>query len=224
MNHHTTKSRIQENPYFFYAYILISSVLLIILLFIDKGEGVILFNDLRGSIFDDIFKFLSSLGEGLYFLLFLLIAAVYRFKYLILGISVYLGSGLVTQILKNIFREPRPSVFFQGSDLVTYVEDFQLHSYNSFPSGHTTGGFAIFLFLAIITKNKPVGLFYLICAWLVGISRVFLVQHFLIDVLFGSLIGIFFTIYIINGFENSDKIKKSEWYNYSLVEKIKKNK
>lgn len=224
MNHHTTKSRIQENPYFFYAYILISSVLLIILLFIDKGEGVIFFNDLRGSIFDDIFKFLSSLGEGLYFLLFLLIAAVYRFKYLILGISVYLGSGLVTQILKNIFREPRPSVFFQGSDLVTYVEDFQLHSYNSFPSGHTTGGFAIFLFLAIITKNKPVGLFYLICAWLVGISRVFLVQHFLIDVLFGSLIGIFFTIYIINGFENSDKIKKSEWYNYSLVEKIRKNK
>ncbi|MFA5512610.1 MAG: phosphatase PAP2 family protein [Candidatus Kapaibacterium sp.] len=224
MNHHTTKSRIQENPYFFYAYILISSVLLITLLFIDKGEGVIFFNDLRGSIFDDIFKFLSSLGEGLYFLLFLLIAAVYRFKYLILGISVYLGSGLVTQILKNIFREPRPSVFFQGSDLVTYVEDFQLHSYNSFPSGHTTGGFAIFLFLAIITKNKPVGLFYLICAWLVGISRVFLVQHFLIDVLFGSLIGIFFTIYIINGFENSDKIKKSGWYNYSLVEKIRKNK
>src|SRR5690606_35369696 len=130
--------------------------------------------------------------------------------------------GAVTQLLKNMFKEPRPKIFFENTDLVTYVQDFTLNSWNSFPSGHTTSGIAIFLFLALITKNKKIGALYMIAAIFVALSRVYLVQHFFIDVYFGSLVGTLFTLWIFNLYENSQKVNRSKWYNYSLKSKIMK--
>jgi len=220
LNKHTVRSRISENPYFFGLYAVLLAAGCIILLMIEKGDGNIFFNNWRGSNWDYFFKFFSSLGEGGYFAGLLLIIGVFSFKYIVTGVSVYLGSGAVTQILKNMFNMPRPKVFFEGTDLVTYVKDFDLYSWQAFPSGHSTGGFAIFLFLALITKNKKLGSVYLVCAFFVGMSRVYLVQHFLIDVYFGSMIGVFMTIVIYNLFENSDKVTNAEWYNFSLFSKI----
>jgi len=220
-NKHTFTSLIRENSSYFVSYLIFLIAGAVLLLIIDKGDAVIFFNDWRGSSWDSFFIFFSGVGEGLYFSIFLLIIGIFRFKYLVLGVAVYLGSGAVTQILKNIFRIPRPKIFFANTDLVTYVENVKLLSSNSFPSGHTTSGFAIFLFLALITKNKTLGPVFLFCAFLVGISRIYLVQHFLIDVYFGSLIGIFFTLLIYKLFENSQKITQSNWYNFSLFNYLK---
>jgi len=217
------KSRIVENPYYFYTYGILLIIGLYFLLTINKGDFVIYFNDWRGSNWDYVFKFFSSLGEGEYFGIFLLILALFRLKYLISGVSIYLVSGAVSQILKNIFQIPRPKVFFEGTELVTYVKNYELFSWNSFPSGHSTSGFAIFLFLALITKNKKIGILYIICAFMVAVSRVYLVQHFLIDIYFGSIIGVIFTILVFNFYENTNKINNSNWYNYSLFEKFLPN-
>jgi membrane-associated phospholipid phosphatase len=216
----TFKSRVKDNPYYFYTYGILLIIGFYFLLNINKGDFVIYFNDWRGSNWDYVFKLFSSMGEGEYFGLFLLLLAIFRLKYLITGLSVYLVTGAVAQILKNIFKIPRPKVFFEGTNLVTYIKDYEIFSWNSFPSGHSTSGFAIFLFLAIITKNKKIGLVYIACAFMVAVSRVYLVQHFLIDIYFGSILGVIFTILVFNFFDNYNKINNSNWYNFSLLEKI----
>lgn len=221
MTKHTIKSRITENPYFFYSYALFLVIGFFILIFTDKGYVNILFNDYRNTQLDLFFIYSSKMGEGLYFSIILVILTLSRFRYLVLGLSVYLGSGLISQILKNIFDIDRPKIFFGDSGLATFVENVEIYSHLSFPSGHSTSGFAIFLFLSVITKNKKYGLLFLLCAVFVATSRVFLMQHFFIDIYFGSLIGVFFTIIFLNLFENSERIKKSNWYNFSMLDKIK---
>lgn len=212
---------IKENKFFFISYIAFLIIAGIILLNIKKGDAVIFFNDMRGS-YDGFFIFLSDLGEGLLFGIFLIIIGLFRLKYLILGVASFLISGAVTQILKNIFLVPRPKVFFAGTDLVTFVNDVVLLSGKAFPSGHTTSGFAIFLFLALITPNKKIGVIFLFGAVLVGTSRIYLVQHFFVDVYFGSVIGVVFTLLTFMIFENSQKITRTNWYNYSIIKKIKR--
>ncbi len=214
----TVKSRIKDNPYFFGMYFLFLILGYFILLNINKGDCVIYFNDMRGTYLDDVFRFFSSLGEGIQFAVFLIIAGVFRIKYLFNGLMIYFIPGIVSQLMKNIFKIPRPKAFFEGSDLVTYVDGFELFSHNSFPSGHTTSGFAIFLFLSLITPYKPLGIFYFVMALLVGISRVYLVQHFLIDVYFGSMVGVFAGMLTYNYIENNPKISSSKWYNFSIYE------
>jgi membrane-associated phospholipid phosphatase len=221
INKHSFKSLIMENSYFFGSYLLLLIAGAIVLMLINKGDAVIFFNDWRGSFWDSVFIFLSGVGEGLYFSILLLIIGVFSFRYIVLGVSAYLASGAVTQILKNIFKIQRPKVFFSDTDLVTYVADFRMLSSNSFPSGHTTSGFAIFLFLALISKNKQIGMVFLFCALLVGLSRVYLVQHFLVDIYFGSLVGVFFTLLIYKLLENSQKFSQSNWYNFSLYNYLK---
>jgi membrane-associated phospholipid phosphatase len=60
----------------------------------------------------------------------------------------------------------------------------------SFPSGHTTSVFAFMAFLSIITKNKLFSILYLLMAIFAAYSRMYLAQHFLEDVITGSIIGV----------------------------------
>ena len=63
-----------------------------------------------------------------------------------------------------------------------------MHSFFSFPSGHTVSAFALFAFFAFLSKNKY-GFIWLIFAVLTAFSRIYLCQHFLIDTFAGSVIG-----------------------------------
>ena len=80
----------------------------------------------------------------------------------------------------NIFL-PAYSYFIDG---VTHI------GFASFPSGHTTSVFALATLLAIFDGNKKWNSLYLLAAVAVGYSRIYLGQHFLGDVLVGSLIGV----------------------------------
>lgn len=60
----------------------------------------------------------------------------------------------------------------------------------SFPSGHTATAFALFTGISLFVRNRriKVGMFFPALA--VAFSRIYLMQHFLSDVLVGSLIGV----------------------------------
>ena len=61
---------------------------------------------------------------------------------------------------------------------------------SSFPSGHTMSAFALFGLVALLLpQKKSVALVILFLAVLVGISRVYLIHHFFIDIYAGSIIG-----------------------------------
>jgi membrane-associated phospholipid phosphatase len=83
-----------------------------------------------------------------------------------------------------------------GVDLPETVPEVHLRrAMNSFPSGHTSAAFSLFICLALITPRKWAPL-WVVSAWAVAYSRIYLSQHFLEDVLLGSVIGLFSTIAI----------------------------
>ncbi len=213
-------SRIIENPYFFSFYGILFITACIIILSINKGDEIIFFNQWRNSDIDNFFIFFSLLEENGYFVIFILTLGLFRIKYLIIGISSYIIAGAVVQLIKLFYNMPRPKIYFEGTNLVRFIDNYHINSWYSFPSGHSTSCFAFFLFLAIITKNKKIGIIFLFCAMLVAISRIYLAQHFSNDVFAGSIIGVFFTILVINFFDNNPKINSSNWYNYSIINKL----
>lgn len=113
---------------------------------------------------------------------------------------VYVGGigatvALVSYSLKSYFRHPRPSLYFDRNgmlDEIIKVGDVALHGgLSSFPSGHTMSGFALYAFVAfVIPKKKWMGVFLFSVALLVGLSRIYLVQHFLQDAFLGGILGV----------------------------------
>jgi len=60
---------------------------------------------------------------------------------------------------------------------------------HSFPSGHSASAFALCLSLAIILKKRVWQLAMFLAAITIAYSRVYLSQHFLVDIWAGSAIG-----------------------------------
>ena len=106
-------------------------------------------------------------------------------------------SALISQLIKHIWNMPRPKTFFE--DLQEYVlpvvEGVHMHSWHSFPSGHTASFFVFFSLCAFIYagEGRPYkhlfGFMCLILALLGGYSRIYLSQHFLLDVCVGMVNG-----------------------------------
>jgi membrane-associated phospholipid phosphatase len=76
------------------------------------------------------------------------------------------------------------------------IKGLDIHSYNSFPSGHTTSAFALFGMLALLDERKGRGWFFLVIAAMTGYSRVYLFQHFVEDAYVGSIIGTVSTVVV----------------------------
>ena len=149
-------------------------------------------NSLCNEVLDIFFQGITFLGDG-YFALALVIFYLFknvRISFLLL-IS-FLLTGLFTQILKHFFYQNchRPIYFFHQNDSFYLIQDFTYHSSNSFPSGHSTSAFALATVLSIVSKyNFKLSILLFTVAVTTAFSRVYLSQHFLIDILAGSLIG-----------------------------------
>lgn len=145
---------------------------------------------------DTFFKYITHLGDGVIAVLICVIVLLLNAKKGIYILLTYVISGLTTNILKTyIFDVNRPHFVygFYGYLMpqynIKYVEGVDMHGLNSFPSGHSTTAFAIFISLAIITENKFLKLFFFLLAFLGAFSRMYLSQHWLVDITVGSLIG-----------------------------------
>ena len=144
---------------------------------------------------DAFFAFWTYLGEAYpYFL----VAAFFFFykkdkqNAAKIGITA-LAVLIITGVLKTAFDFPRPSNFLEDWHLLSSfhpVAGVELHEGGtSFPSGHTTSAFALWSLTAFQFKNKNIQIGLFLTAFLVGLSRVYLGQHFPQDALFGSAIA-----------------------------------
>lgn len=102
----------------------------------------------------------------------------------------YALSGIFVQVIKYFHHSARPGKLLEGMDYHNFVEGVTLHSLNSFPSGHTTSAFALAAILGFAAKNKNYSILFLLIAAMVGYSRIYLGQHFMVDILAGSIIGV----------------------------------
>jgi membrane-associated phospholipid phosphatase len=102
----------------------------------------------------------------------------------LLGLSVALAGNVVSvAVLKAIFHRPRPELAF-------FVE-----TSSSFPSGHAAISVAFYGMLFFIAWRQrflgPVlaALMAVTLAFVIGLGRVYLIEHYLSDVLNGYLVG-----------------------------------
>jgi len=178
--------------YYIKGYIILLSIATFYGIIADKGHLVWLLNDFHAPLPDIFFKYITHVGDGIFILIVSACLIFFKYKYAIAGGLSYILSGIPVRILKDwlLNGRPRPKLYYNMDSALTGVEGVEIHLYNSFPSGHTASVFAFFCVLALYSTHKRWQLFYLLIAILVGISRIFLAQHFFEDVYAGSICGV----------------------------------
>lgn len=185
------RKKVSANRYIFY-YSVVAVISGLAILFTEKGHLELLVNSYHHSFFDKFFILITFFGDGIVLIPIILLLNLKRFSYaifigwtaLVHMLIVFLGKNLV---LKGI---PRPAEFLK--DVGFYqIPGFEYHHWNSFPSGHTATAFAMTCGLAFIfSKNRTLQLTLLFIGCLIGFSRVYLMQHFFLDVWAGSVVGV----------------------------------
>jgi membrane-associated phospholipid phosphatase len=208
---------VKQNLVFFISFLVALLVGFIFSFFAGKASSFILLNEYHSYWLNFFFLNYTYLGDGLaavcLVLLFFFIAR--RKKVGLALLSSFILSGLVAQILKNIFHAPRPVTFFGGSQHSFFINGIKLACTNSFPSGHTATAFAIATVLVMTSRNRKWQLPVLLYALLVGFSRIYLGQHFLMDVVVGALVGTLsgmVCIYVVNSLEHKSRIFAEDVY------------
>ncbi|MDH5380045.1 MAG: phosphatase PAP2 family protein [Cyclobacteriaceae bacterium] len=180
-----------KNPflYLMYALIIVGGVLVI---FFNKGDMVLYLNIHHNKIADIFFKYITFLGDGLMLIPFFLILVFRSKKESIQLLSISLFVLLLSQGLKkSLFSGMLRPTAFLGKDIEwNFVEGVTVVTNNTFPSGHTLTAFAIFFFASLLINKKWAFITGFLLALSVAISRVYLLQHFFIDVYFGAILGV----------------------------------
>jgi membrane-associated phospholipid phosphatase len=106
-----------------------------------------------------------------------------------------ISSGLVQFLKHAVFTDfHRPMHYLSEVSGIHVVDGIELNYHNSFPSGHTTAAFSFFIVFALYFKKQWIKSLFVLLAIFVAFTRVYLLQHFLIDTLVGSIIGSIFAI------------------------------
>lgn len=189
------KGLLRDNRWYLTAFTLALLLGGAILLRIQTGDEIFFFSDRRSYWGDWFFKYFTQMGEGLAYVLALAGLLFLRYRSALalplLGFSV----SVVSFLSKSFFAHDRPAAFFRKLgilDQIHLVDGVTLASGpTSFPSGHTMSAFALYSFLAFcLPRKRWTALLLFAMALLVGVSRIYLVQHFLQDVYLGAIMGI----------------------------------
>lgn len=154
----------------------------------------IIINASHNNFLDQFFKYITFLGDGRFVFL---IALIYLFANKKYGISILISliiNTILIQVLKRVVfsNRFRPSFYFKNlieDGSWNMIDGVELYEKFSFPSGHTALIFCLCMSICIFMKKKYFPLLLVLLAYIVGLSRIYLSQHFLIDVLAGALIG-----------------------------------
>lgn len=187
-----------NGSFFLILLIFVISIGTIITLY-GKNEAQLFANSFYNDYFDYFFYYMSQVIEEFFAPIILLVVLFFKnIKYGIILLTAYLISGAATQFLKLVIYNEAMRPNHLMPELRLIPESFELHNRiaNSFPSGHTTAAFSMFLILTIFVKNKKWGYFFGIMAVGVAYARVYLSQHFFEDILLGAIIGTFVSLYV----------------------------
>jgi membrane-associated phospholipid phosphatase len=183
---------IRQNFLFFAGSLLFLLVGSILLLTVGNHPSFLLLNSHHYFLLDIFFSYYTNVGNGVFAIILglIYIFIVKRQEEGITIICSFLLSGLIAQIIKHLISFPRPKSVFGINEQHYFITGIEYAFNNSFPSGHSATAFAAATVVVLTMKNKKWQLPILLLAILVGFSRIYLGQHFLLDVIVGALIGI----------------------------------
>lgn len=191
---------ISKTRYFLVPWLLFVACAGIILLTFSKSEIHLAVNARNNAFLDWLMPWITLGADGWTIVVAcLLLFAWNRRAGLFISLSCLIPSSIVWLLKSTVFYgEPRPKWYF------TYLDAKQLHYvpgvenwlYDSFPSGHTTVAFAFFFSIALCIRQRRMAMLFFFAALSVGYSRIYLSQHFLLDVFVGSILGTTTTLII----------------------------
>ena len=182
--------------------LVLALILGIMLLVLPKAELHLTLCKPHTAFLDSLVPIITNLVDWLPYLVVLLLL-FYRAGWATFLASNLLLSTLIVQPIKHIVCAPRPFIWFaENMPDVTLplVEGVKMNLWLSFPSGHTTTFFVLFFSLSIILcaeniKGKNILSFIcFLCASFGAYTRIYLSQHFALDIFAGILIAVCSTL------------------------------
>ncbi len=212
---------IRKNSAFLIPFVLLWSILAIILALFTKSEIHLFLNQFHSGFFDLFFRLLTHLGDGLFLTLVAVVCLFISFrKALTLGLAGILTGLLIQMLKRGVFEHIlRPKAYFEGVASLYLVPGVEVHEYYSFPSGHAAAAFSLFFLLAVFIMNKTAQIALFFSFVLIAYSRVYLSQHFLVDIFFGAFTGLLSAIIAVILFDKA----KWPWLDQSILLLIKKS-
>ena len=200
---------LKVNPWFFVPYLVLLLVVGVLLFVLDKGDATLWLNGHNTVFLDHLFRFSTKMGEGTFYAVALLVLLTIRPAYSVYGLLCLIVTSIIVYFLKYVvFKDVvRPVLYFQGKVVLHVADEVTLNRLHSFPSGHTATAFTLFCFAALIVKERRWGAFFLLMGVFAAMSRMYLGQHFLVDVYFGSIIG------VLVSFGMYHVIQGQHWFN-----------
>lgn len=217
---HTLILLIRRNRAFFYPYGLFLLVGLGLITGIPRMELHELINQYHGDIADCYFKYVTMGGNGYLVAGVGLVIFLFHFRKGMIILGSFLSSGLIVQGLKHLVFDTvkRPSAYMEKGLQIHAIDGVDLHALFSFPSGHAASGFALALSLALIFRSHRMKFLFFLIGISIVFSRVYISQHFLMDVVVGSLISTICCVLIYQWISSLN----NEWLNKSILHVSKK--
>ena len=145
-----------------------------------------------GTIADTVLLGFTYLAEGWMWIPYLILVGWFFKKDKAIIVYSFVVSTLLTQIPKLLLfpNITRPIASGIAPNLMHTVKGVTMHQLSSFPSGHTATAFTIFLLTIYLFDRTKMILIGLLYAMLCGYSRIYLGQHFPMDVGGGIIVAI----------------------------------
>ena len=177
---------------------ILALLIVLALSLVPKAELHLLLCQPHTAFLDTVIPLVTNLVDWLPYVVAVLLL-FYRAGWATFLASNLLLSTLIVQPIKHIVHAPRPLTWFaENMPDVTLplVEGVKMNHWLSFPSGHTTTFFVLFFSLSIILcaeniKGKNILSFLcFLCASFGAYTRIYLSQHFALDIFAGILIAV----------------------------------
>jgi membrane-associated phospholipid phosphatase len=208
------RNLLKNNGIFLLPSLILFVFLSIILVTCSKYEIYLWINGFHSLFFDWFFRNITNLGDGLFVIIPVVLLLFFSLRPAVYIMVSYLSTGLIAQLIKRLLfaDAARPVRFYSDNPALRLVDGVVMLSNHSFPSGHATTAFAIFICLSLLSDNRWAKLAFFLVACLVAFSRIYLSQHFLIDVFAGSIIGFAGAIALYPLFYG----KNRPWHGYTI--------
>jgi membrane-associated phospholipid phosphatase len=216
----TLRNSLYTNRVFFITYLAVLIPVGILQLIYSPEELMRWVNARNNAEADLFFANVTNLGDGTFMVIVAALLLIRSYRFALMGVVSFVVTGLLTIFLKQVVFPTalRPLKYFEHSAWQYHlIKGLDVHSYNSFPSGHSMTAFAVFTLLALLDDRKGRGWFLALLAVVAAYSRVYLFQHFVADVWVGSLLGVTVSVATVVLLSQLWAQNPKKWHNKGLM-------